>query len=267
MVLGANYPKRISPCAKQLSKPFEQKTITVSLRERYSSHFLLSGFLSLPLADDNPIKLDWEDKVINVNQGSQKGLEIGDINPGIPNFFELKNITSAEIKLTSFTSYPLLDHNFIFESSSEFKNHLAVQYGKAFGFSSEKYSDDDTHYNEKVFRAFKASYENIKKEERLNEILHNNETELFAHLESKKGKFDLIFALFSNKILKLILFFFLIVPFIPKQPNEILKSGDMYLRSIDKSHRRYYDKFVANDNSERDNDNAKNIQQLYVKKK
>jgi hypothetical protein len=56
-----------------------------------------------------------------------------------------------------------------------------------------------------------------------------------------------------------------LVPFIPKQPNETLKSGDIYLKSIDKSHRRYYEKFVTNDNSERDNDNAKNIQQLYVR--
>jgi SAM-dependent methyltransferase len=198
MVLGANYPKKILPCAKQLARPFEQKAITASLRERYSSHFLLSGFLTLPLADENPVKLDWEDKIIAVNQGSQKGLEIGDINPGIPNFFELKNISSAEIKLTSFTSYPLLDHNFIFEASPEFKNHLAVRYGKAFGFSSEKYSDDDTDYNEKVFQAFKASYENIKKEERLEEILHNNETQLFSHLENKKGKFDFLFAFNLN---------------------------------------------------------------------
>ena len=52
----------------------------------------------------------------------------------------------------------------------------------------------------------------------------------------------------------------------PKQPNVILKSGDMYLKSIDKNYRRYYDKFVANDNSERDNNNAKNAQQLYVRK-
>ncbi len=55
------------------------------------------------------------------------------------------------------------------------------------------------------------------------------------------------------------------MPFTPKQPNETLKSGDMYLKSIDKNHRRFYEKFVTNDNSERDNDNAKNVQQLYVK--
>ncbi len=56
-------------------------------------------------------------------------------------------------------------------------------------------------------------------------------------------------------------FFFLLAPFIPKQPNEILKAGDIYLKSIDKNHRRSYDKFIANDNSEGDN----NIQQLYVR--
>ncbi|CAF0984553.1 unnamed protein product [Adineta steineri] len=55
------------------------------------------------------------------------------------------------------------------------------------------------------------------------------------------------------------------VPFTPKQPNEMLKSGDMYLKSIDDSYRRYYDKFVANDNSERDNDNERNVQELYTK--
>ncbi|CAF2042955.1 unnamed protein product [Rotaria magnacalcarata] len=54
------------------------------------------------------------------------------------------------------------------------------------------------------------------------------------------------------------------VPFIPKQPNETLKAGDIYLKSIDKNHRRYYDKFIANDNSERNDDNAKPIQQLYT---
>lgn len=43
----------------------------------------------------------------------------------------------------------------------------------------------------------------------------------------------------------------------------MLKPGDMYLKSIDKNYRRYYDKFVVNDNSERDN--AKTVQQLYVR--
>jgi len=61
--------------------------------------------------------------------------------------------------------------------------------------------------------------------------------------------------------------FIFLVPFIPKQPNEMLKSGDMYLKSIDANYRRSYDKFVANDNSERDNDNANNVQQLYVRNK
>jgi hypothetical protein len=68
---------------------------------------------------------------------------------------------------------------------------------------------------------------------------------------------------FSRKEMTKHISYFL-APFIPKQPNEILKSGDIYLKSIDKIHRRAYDKFVANDNSERDNDNTKNIQQLYV---
>jgi len=39
------------------------------------------------------------------------------------------------------------------------------------------------------------------------------------------------------------------------------------LKSIDKNHRRSYDKFITNDNSEGDNDNAKTIQQLYVRNK
>lgn len=52
----------------------------------------------------------------------------------------------------------------------------------------------------------------------------------------------------------------------PKQPNQILKSGDIYLKSIDKNHRRYYDKFVVNDNSEGENVTTKTIQQLYVRK-
>ena len=58
---------------------------------------------------------------------------------------------------------------------------------------------------------------------------------------------------------------FLLAPFIPKQPNAILKSGDIYLKSIDKNHRRTYDKFTAHDNSEGDNNNTKNIQELYVR--
>jgi len=55
--------------------------------------------------------------------------------------------------------------------------------------------------------------------------------------------------------------FFFLVPFIPSQPTEILKSGNMYLKSIDKNHRRYYEKFVT-DNNEKDD--KKYIQQLYV---
>ncbi len=65
---------------------------------------------------------------------------------------------------------------------------------------------------------------------------------------------------FYSKIIDRVFFF--LAPFIPKQPNEILKSGDIYLKSIDKNHRRSYDKFIANDNSEGDNNN---IQQLYVR--
>ena len=60
----------------------------------------------------------------------------------------------------------------------------------------------------------------------------------------------------------------ILAPFIPKQPTELLKTGDMYLKSIDKNHRRSYDKFVANDNnSEQQNENTKTIQQLYVSNK
>ncbi len=69
--------------------------------------------------------------------------------------------------------------------------------------------------------------------------------------------------LFENKFKEKLV---ILAPFIPKQPNETLKSGDIYLKSIDKNHRRFYDKFVVNDNSERDNDNSKTIQQLYVRK-
>jgi hypothetical protein len=54
---------------------------------------------------------------------------------------------------------------------------------------------------------------------------------------------------------------FVLVPFIPSQPIEILKSGNMYLKSIDKNHRRYYEKYLVKDNSI---DDKKYIQQLYV---
>jgi len=50
------------------------------------------------------------------------------------------------------------------------------------------------------------------------------------------------------------------VPFVPSQPIELLKSGNIYLNSIDKNHRRYYEKFVT-DNNEKDD--KKYIQQLY----
>jgi len=58
----------------------------------------------------------------------------------------------------------------------------------------------------------------------------------------------------------------ILVPFIPSQPMEILKSGNIYLKSIDKNHRRYYEKFLVKDNSVDNNqkDEKKYIQQLYV---
>jgi hypothetical protein len=58
----------------------------------------------------------------------------------------------------------------------------------------------------------------------------------------------------------------ILVPFIPSQPIEILKSGNIYLKSIDKNHRRYYEKFLVKDNSVDNNekDEKKYIQQLYV---
>ncbi|CAF0841489.1 unnamed protein product [Rotaria sordida] len=56
------------------------------------------------------------------------------------------------------------------------------------------------------------------------------------------------------------------VPFIPLQPIETLKSDDIYLKSIDKNHRRYYEKFLRNDNSIEKNkeDMNRSIQQLYT---
>ena len=57
----------------------------------------------------------------------------------------------------------------------------------------------------------------------------------------------------------------LLAPFIPKQPNAILKSGDMYLKSIDKNHRRTYDKYTPNGNSDEDTNDSKTIQELYVR--
>lgn len=56
-----------------------------------------------------------------------------------------------------------------------------------------------------------------------------------------------------------------LAPFVPKQPNAILKSGDIYLKSIDQSHRRTYDKYVTNDNSEGDTNHSKTIVELYVR--
>ena len=63
---------------------------------------------------------------------------------------------------------------------------------------------------------------------------------------------------FSNEIEK-IRFWFL-APFIPLQPTETLKSGNMYLKSIDKNHRRYYEKFADNNQQP----TIENIQQVYV---
>ncbi|CAF3311443.1 unnamed protein product [Rotaria socialis] len=51
------------------------------------------------------------------------------------------------------------------------------------------------------------------------------------------------------------------VPFVPSQPIEILKLGDIYLKSIDKNYRRFYEKFHADDTSMNKN---KDIQQLYT---
>jgi hypothetical protein len=60
-----------------------------------------------------------------------------------------------------------------------------------------------------------------------------------------------------------------LVPFTPSQPLKTLKSGDIYLKSIDEKHRRFYEKFVVNDNTVDNNekDNNKYVQQLYVSNK
>ncbi|CAF1161791.1 unnamed protein product [Adineta steineri] len=49
-------------------------------------------------------------------------------------------------------------------------------------------------------------------------------------------------------------------PFTPTQPNEVLKSGNMYLQSVDKNYRRYYEKFSGNN----DTTDNKTIQKLYT---
>mgnify|MGYP006892778689 CR=1 FL=1 len=54
-------------------------------------------------------------------------------------------------------------------------------------------------------------------------------------------------------------------PFVPKQPTHMLKPGDIYLKLIDKNHRRTYDKLVSDTTSENNNENSKSIQQLYVR--
>ncbi|CAF4468989.1 unnamed protein product [Rotaria magnacalcarata] len=51
------------------------------------------------------------------------------------------------------------------------------------------------------------------------------------------------------------------VPFVPSQPIGILKPGDIYLKSIDKNHRRFYEKFHADDTSMNKNTD---IPQLYT---
>lgn len=56
-------------------------------------------------------------------------------------------------------------------------------------------------------------------------------------------------------------FLLLSVPFLPSQPIESLKIGDIYLKSIDKNHRRYYEKFSANQHPKID---LEQIQQVYV---
>lgn len=51
-------------------------------------------------------------------------------------------------------------------------------------------------------------------------------------------------------------------PFIPTQPKDSLKSGDIYLKSVDKNHRRFYEKYIATDKNEKIT--VEHIQQVYV---
>jgi len=57
------------------------------------------------------------------------------------------------------------------------------------------------------------------------------------------------------------------VPFIPSHPTSVLQSGDIYLKSIDKQHRRHYEKLVSNENAasnnDRTGDDEENVRQLY----
>jgi len=53
------------------------------------------------------------------------------------------------------------------------------------------------------------------------------------------------------------------VPFTPQQPIESLKLGDIYLKSIDKNHRRQYEKFLGQNEQEQNHDNEPTIEQLY----
>ena len=55
-----------------------------------------------------------------------------------------------------------------------------------------------------------------------------------------------------------------LVPFTPQQPIESLKVGDIYLKSIDKSHRRQYEKYAGQNEQERNHDNEPTIEELYV---
>ena len=52
----------------------------------------------------------------------------------------------------------------------------------------------------------------------------------------------------------------------PSHPNEILRSGDIYLKSIDRSYRRSYRAFLTTERSPDRNEinNKKSVQELYV---
>jgi hypothetical protein len=52
------------------------------------------------------------------------------------------------------------------------------------------------------------------------------------------------------------------VPFQPAQPRETLQSDAMYLTSVDKSYRRFYEKVLADETCS--TTDKSNIQQLYV---
>lgn len=52
------------------------------------------------------------------------------------------------------------------------------------------------------------------------------------------------------------------MPFVPAQPKESLKSGNIYLKSVDKNYRRFYEKFVT---EKKETDAVEDIQQVYVR--